>query len=75
MCTNKIKKLGSHPYTHRTDEVVEEALQKVVDRELSILKVCKIYNIPYGTLHNHLNGKYSKNQENNQYLVKRMLKI
>jgi len=54
------KKIGSRPYADRTDEVVEEALNKVADGELSILKASKIYKIPYGTLHNRFTGKHGK---------------
>lgn len=54
------KKVGSRPYANRTDEVGEEALQKVADGELSILRTSKIYKIPYGTLYNRFNGKHGK---------------
>ncbi|XP_003241645.2 uncharacterized protein LOC100571097 [Acyrthosiphon pisum] len=54
------KEVGNRPYANRRDEVVEEALQKVADGELSILRASKMYNIPYGTLHNRFNGKHGK---------------
>lgn len=54
------KKMSSRPYDNRRDKVVEEALQKFADCELSILNASKTYKIRYDTLYKNFNGKHGK---------------
>lgn len=51
------KKIGAWHYGDRPDSTVEDALNKIVNGEMSILAASKKYKIPYGTLHNRHNGK------------------
>jgi len=52
--------LGTRVYRNYTEAQLNEALQKVSDGELSIKRASERYHIPFGTLHNKLNGKHIK---------------
>jgi len=52
------KKIGSRSYKIYSDDILEEALNKTANGEISILAASKAYQISYGTLHNRFNGKH-----------------
>ncbi|XP_025192477.1 uncharacterized protein LOC112592588, partial [Melanaphis sacchari] len=52
------KKIGARSYKNYSDEILDEALDKIANGEISILAASKAYKISYGTLHNRFNGKH-----------------
>lgn len=54
------KKIGGRSYKNYSDDILEEALNKIANGEISILAASKAYKISYGTLHNKFNGKHVK---------------
>lgn len=52
------QKIGGRSYKNYTDNILDEALNKIANGELSILAASKAYKTVYGTLHNKLNGRH-----------------
>ncbi|KAE9543643.1 hypothetical protein AGLY_002039 [Aphis glycines] len=52
------KKIGARSYKNYSDEILDEALDRIANGEISILAASKAYKIFYGTLHNRFNGKH-----------------
>ena len=55
------RKIGSRGYkSSYSEEVLKNAIQSVQSGRLSLRKASRNFKIPYGTLHNKVNGNHSK---------------
>lgn len=61
MVRNYERMPGTRTYRNYTDAQLNEAIQKIVDGQLSMKKASERYKIPYGTLNNKYHGKHIKN--------------
>lgn len=51
---------GTRNYKHYTEEMLEEAIEKITNDELSINAASLQYHIPYGTLYNKYKGLHGR---------------
>lgn len=61
MVRNYERMPGTRTYRNYTDAQLNEAIQKIVDGQISMKKASERYKIPYGTLNNKYHGKHIKN--------------
>lgn len=57
------KKFGSRLYGNYTDSTIEDALETIVNGQLSVLAASKHCGIPYGTLYNRFHGTHAKKKK------------
>lgn len=54
------RKLGARSYRDYNEDIVESALQSVIDDGWSLRKASTFYKIPYGTLNNRYHGRHHR---------------
>lgn len=59
MVRTYVKKLDGRTYSRYKPETVDEALVAIRDHNFSIREASRKFNIPFGTLHNKLNGLHT----------------
>lgn len=63
------KKLGARSYRDYNEDIVESALQSVIDDGWSLRKASTFYKIPYGTLNNRYHGRHHRKNGGQNYLL------